>query len=86
MASVSSSSEIVDDILKKQRENDKRRRELAEAIVEGRGLKTIEEAKQFAKNWIETAAQHADNESYWRDRALLAEQHLERSPEKRAKK
>jgi len=35
--------------------------------------KRIAELEQFAINWIETAAQHASNEEYWRGRAREAE-------------
>jgi len=36
-------------------------------------LATAEEERRRAKSWMDTAAQHARNETYWRVRALKAE-------------
>ncbi|HEY2510958.1 MAG TPA: hypothetical protein VGI39_08885 [Polyangiaceae bacterium] len=58
---------------KTQPERDAARRELAGEIVESQSLKTIDEAKAFAKAWIATAAQYASNEEYWHARAMKAE-------------
>lgn len=52
--------------MKTQEEIDKERRQMAEEIVRGQNLTTLEEAKEFATRWIVTAAQHAANEEYYR--------------------
>jgi hypothetical protein len=44
---------------------DENRRKMAKEIVDAQDPKTLEEAKRFAQNWIETAAQYAANEDYW---------------------
>lgn len=46
---------------------DKRTTKMAQEIVQAQNLKTLDEAKRFAQAWIETAAQFARNEEYWRD-------------------
>jgi hypothetical protein len=50
-----------------QAEIDKDRSTMAQAIVDGQRLKSLNDAKRFAKGWIETAAQHASNEAYYHD-------------------
>lgn len=60
-----------------QAEIDAGRRKLAAETVENQQLATLEDAKRFAQNWIETAMQHCANEEYWRGRALEAERRLE---------
>lgn len=65
----------VDAIIKQQADTDASRREMAREIVEGQNPRTLDDAKQFAENWIVTAAQYAANEAYLsgeRDK-LLAE-------------
>jgi hypothetical protein len=59
-----------------QGEIDARRRAMAAEVVADRGLKTVLEAEQFARCWVETAAMHAANEDYWRGRAREAEAKL----------
>ena len=49
---------------------------MARDIVTAQPLANLGEARQFAENWIVTAAQHAANETYWRERALAAERRL----------
>ncbi len=49
-----------------QRRIDENARKAAKEIVDGQKLETLEEAKRFAQNWIETAAQHSRNEEYFR--------------------
>jgi len=46
---------FVDDLLEQQKHRDAETREMAKEIVEGRNLKTLEEAKAFAQAWIEEA-------------------------------
>ena len=64
---------FVDDLLEQQKHRDAETREMAKEIVEGRNLKTLEEAKAFAQAWIETAAQNLRNALYWEARARDAE-------------
>jgi predicted metal-dependent HD superfamily phosphohydrolase len=49
-----------------QRQRDADRAAMADEIVEGQRITTVEEGKRFAKAWIVTAAQHAANEEYYR--------------------
>jgi hypothetical protein len=56
-----------------QKRLDEETRKHADEIVAGQSLKDMVEAKRFCSNWIQTAMQHARNESYWRTRALAAE-------------
>ena len=49
-----------------QRRLDAERAAMANEIVDGQRITTVEEGKRFAKAWIETAAQHAANEEYYR--------------------
>lgn len=60
-------------LILRQRELDEETRVMAREIVEAQDPKTLAEAKQFAENWIGTAAQHARNEEYWSKRAREAE-------------
>lgn len=69
-------SDRIDELILAQKETDRKRREMAMEIVSNQKLTTLEEAKQFAQNWIETAAQHSSNEDYWRTRARAAEKLL----------
>lgn len=50
------------------------RAQMAQEIVDGQASTdmTVEDWKRFAKSWIETAAQHAANESYFRDQRNAA--------------
>jgi hypothetical protein len=68
---------------KKQKIIDVRRRSMAKEIVDSQNLDSLNDAKQFAQNWIETAAQYAANEEYWRKRALAAEKHLTQTKTKK---
>ena len=63
---------MVDDFRREQT------RLMAKDIVEAQNPKTLDEAKQFAQNWIETAAQNLRNEEYWATRARDAEALLRR--------
>jgi hypothetical protein len=56
---------------------------MAKEIVDSQNLDSLNDAKQFAQNWIETAAQYAANEEYWRKRALAAEKHLTQTKTKK---
>jgi hypothetical protein len=56
----------VDPGIAEQRDIDEGARRMAQEIVDGQNLKTLEEAKRFAQRWIETAAQHARNEEHYR--------------------
>jgi predicted HAD superfamily Cof-like phosphohydrolase len=47
------------------------RRKMAQEIVDARGLKTIDEAKEFARGWIEAAAHHLAGEEYYREHSRL---------------
>ena len=69
---------FVDHAIQWQKKMDEKTREMAKEIVEGQNLKTLEEAKLFSQRWIETAAQHSRNESYWETRARDAEALLRR--------
>lgn len=42
------------------------RARMADGIVAGQSIQTVEEGRLFARNWIVTAAQHAANEEYYR--------------------
>ncbi len=42
-------------------------------FLDGVPLGTASEEREQTKRWVETSAQHARNEAYWRDRALKAE-------------
>lgn len=44
-----------------------------EDIVQQYTGESAERLLQLCANWINTAAQHARNEDYWRERALKAE-------------
>jgi hypothetical protein len=59
----------VDAIIAEQKEIDARRAAMADETVAGfdRSGVTVEDWKRFARDWIVTAAQHADNERYLRD-------------------
>ncbi len=59
-----------------QRTIDANRWAMAQEIVDAQPLETIDDARRFAKAWIETAAQHAANEEYWEKRAREAENRL----------
>ncbi len=54
--------------------------EIVEAQARYRGwpstVQPVADALQFAKNWVEAAAQYGRDASYWRDRALMAEAKL----------
>ena len=41
--------------------------------MDGSALGTAEQERRSAKAWCDTAAFHARNEAYWRERALAAE-------------
>jgi|HubBroStandDraft_2_1064218.scaffolds.fasta_scaffold02109_10 hypothetical protein len=73
---------FVDNAIEWQRDMDERTRVMAKEIVDGQDLKTLEEAKRFAQNWIQTAAQHSRNEAYWETRARDAEALLRRCIDK----
>jgi hypothetical protein len=45
---------------------DAQRGKMADEIVAGQNITTVEEGKRFARAWIVTAAQHAANEEYYR--------------------
>jgi hypothetical protein len=49
-----------------QKKIDALRRKMADEIVSKQNITDLEHAKRFASNWIQTAAQHADNEEYYR--------------------
>jgi len=68
---------FVDNAIQWQKDMDERTRVMAKEIVDGQNLKTLEEAKRFAQNWIQTA-QHSRNEAYWEMRARDAEALLRR--------
>lgn len=58
-----------------QREIDAKRAAMADEIVAGQRVETVEEGRRFARAWIITAAQHAANEDHYRaerDRLRLA--------------
>jgi polyhydroxyalkanoate synthesis regulator phasin len=59
-----------------QRAIDGQAKKMADEIVDGQRLETLDEAKRFASNWIQTAAQYARNEEYWQSRAHAAERKL----------
>lgn len=65
----------VDDLLLEQAALDAQGKLMAAEIVESQSklMTDVESWKRFARSWIETAAQHARNEAYWRERALQAE-------------
>lgn len=65
--------EMVKRLLGEQAVLDTATREMADEIVEAQNPKTLEDARGFAAAWIGTAAQHARNEAYWRERATRAE-------------
>lgn len=48
-----------------------------EAVFEDMPLRSAEDERAMAINWAETAALHASNETYWRERAKDAEYRLE---------
>jgi hypothetical protein len=50
-----------------QVEIDEDRREMAQSIVDQERLDNLDDAKRFARAWIETAARHATNEAYYHD-------------------
>jgi hypothetical protein len=52
--------------LAEQRQIDAQRARMADEIVAGQQLDSLEEAKRFARGWIITAAQHSTNEEYYR--------------------
>lgn len=61
--------EWVDRISAEQRDRDARRLAMAEAIVEAHertAAVTVDDWKRFAAAWIATAAQHVENEEYYR--------------------
>jgi hypothetical protein len=64
---------IVTNLASEQRRIDEERRAMARDIVTAQPLANLDEARQFAENWIVSAAQHAANETYWRERAFAAE-------------
>ena len=64
--------------LTEQRAVDAAAREQAAKIVAAQDCLTLEEAEQLCTSWVVTAMQHLRNESYWRERALRAEQELQR--------
>jgi len=68
--------EEIDDLIQQQKNIDEDARVMAKEIVDGQDPKTLEDAKQFAQNWIETAAQYARNAEYWEKRARDAEKIL----------
>ncbi len=53
--------------MRTQEEINEDRRTMAQAVVDQQRLETLDDAKRFARGWIETAAQHADNEAYYHD-------------------
>ncbi len=67
-------NKVVDELIAKQKRLDTQDREVGEQIVrDAINIKTIEHAKQFAANWIATAAQESRNTEYMtgeRDRLL----------------
>jgi len=73
MSETEDTSVFVDALLEQQKRVDAETRKMAKEIVEGRNLKTLEEAKAFAQAWVETAAQSSRNASYWEARARDAE-------------
>jgi broad specificity polyphosphatase/5'/3'-nucleotidase SurE len=42
--------------------------------LDGLALGTVQEERERAKNWMDTAAQHCKNEFYWKARAEKAEE------------
>jgi hypothetical protein len=72
---------IATDLTNEQRRVDEGRRAMARDIVTAQPLASLDEARQFAENWVVSAAQHAANETYWRERALAAEGRIKRLPE-----
>jgi hypothetical protein len=66
----STKQETVDDLAARisadQRQRDADRAAMADEIVAGQRITTVEEGQRFAKAWIVTAAQHAANEEYYR--------------------
>jgi len=56
----------VEQLVAEQRRRDADRAAMANEIVDEQRITTVEEGKRFAKAWIETAAQHAANEEYYR--------------------
>lgn len=69
---------FVDDLIAKQKTITANRQAMAREIVDGQRLGNLDEAKRFAAAWIETAAQHATNEDYCRERYEKAEAELAR--------
>lgn len=57
--------------MEEQKRIDAGRTQMAQEIVDGQAAgrpeMTVDDWKAFARNWIETAAQHATNESYYRE-------------------
>jgi ADP-ribose pyrophosphatase YjhB (NUDIX family) len=49
-----------------QKRIDAQREAMADEIVAGQNIQTVEEGRRFARAWIITAAQHAANEAYYR--------------------
>lgn len=75
---------VVDDLIAKQRALDAQDRLVGGQIVADRKLETLDEAMQFAANWIATAAQESRNTEYmtgerdkWKDRSEENEARLE---------
>ena len=64
---------FVDDLVAEQKQIDESRAQMADEIVSGQNIQTVEEGRRFARAWIITAAQLASNEEYWRQRAMAAE-------------
>jgi hypothetical protein len=66
----STKQETVDDFVARisaeQRQRDADRAAMADEIVAGQRITTVEEGQRFAKAWIVTAAQHAVNAEYYR--------------------
>lgn len=57
----------VDELVAEQRRLTANREAMADEIVAGQQITSLEEALRFARSWIVTAAQHAANEDYHRD-------------------
>jgi hypothetical protein len=75
-----------EDIVKSLEISGGERRKMAEEIVAAQNLTTLEEAKEFATAWIETAAFHAANEEFYRtERDRLLAEKEEREADGRAR-
>lgn len=71
-------NKVVDELIAKQKRLDAQDREVGEQIVrDAINIKTIEHAKQFAANWIATAAQESRNTEYMTGERDRLQQELE---------